>query len=71
MLIDFTTCEDTALIIRVSRAILGITQKKYGELVGATGYSIGSWERGDSEPTYSKVEKILRLLEQTKYQYDD
>lgn len=44
--------------LRRAREERGLSQRALGDLIGITGSAVGEWERGESEPTRSKVPVI-------------
>lgn len=50
--------------IKQIRLKLGLTQKEFGEKIGATGTSTYKWEHNRSKPHPVFVEKILELSKQ-------
>ena len=51
----------TAKGLRSQRSRLGLSAADYGKLVGVTGQSIYSWERGTSRPRKQQVARIASI----------
>lgn len=51
-----------AIFIHEKRLQLGMNQKEFGELFGASQGMVSKWESGDCNFTIQKLEEIIRVL---------
>ena len=59
-----TSCNTLREKIVTSRKLLGLSQRKYAQLIGIDPSTLGKWERGKSTPRPDKLGK-LNLLKRT------
>jgi DNA-binding XRE family transcriptional regulator len=51
--------------IRLHRERLSLSQSQLGEMIGVSGFSVGTWERGESLPTSENIQRLAGLFEVT------